>query len=64
MERLTEEQLEEMIQSSMADLRKESGGDFDEYAEGFFRAGFKCAVIALMLRDALNKMPDTGKREN
>jgi hypothetical protein len=59
----TMEELEVFIQDSMAELRRESGGDFDEFAAAFFRAGFKCGVNAMLIREALNEMP-TDRREN
>jgi hypothetical protein len=60
----TDEQLEEMIQAEMDGLRKESGGDFDEYASAFFKTGFKCGVRAMLLREFLSKMPTDDRREN
>ena len=50
----TDAEMEVMIRSSMDELLQASGGDFDKYAVAFFRAGFRCGVSSLLLREVLD----------
>ena len=58
------DELEEMIQSAMKELERESGGEFDRYATAFFSTGFRLGVLAMLQREVLSQFPTDKRKEN